>query len=499
MGGVQLVALLLCGAAQTAWGGSSSTSSPAQQHQERLITADRLAEFAWRTFTNPASSDTQPALELAPVTAEPCHSRPEGKLHSEQAAAPSLGQGWTLHADKTIRVATHDDFCLDIDGGRTTPGTPLITYPCNNISIRSVHNQQFEYAGQGGNHSIRSVISGLCLDRVGPFGHPAVAMQVCSGATSQRWSVRRPAGAPPDSTAKEIASAPSAAPVSLCLEWGDARSGSSGSLLAQAYRMVERLQPFYDGISGDQILVGCFGWLLDLVTEWTGDPDQPYPFVNHDARQWSGDNATYADVRDLISALKVAGERVGLPRLKIASLHVGWSSIYDIPRGPHSVRHPEIYDGGHQFNHARAHKGMRGDNYSYASQKSGATEGQDWMELWGRQWGAFSEFAGLEAIVIRDGFSTYGNYYRGGPYGVKGAPNSSAASEYIEGVRALFRETKLAAPSTKVIGYSQASSAVGEWRTGLTDVEAIVADGFIDAYIDQSWSGAPDYVFNWNR
>ena len=269
--------------------------------------------------------------------------------------------------------------------------------------------------------------------------------------------------------------------------------------MAQAYRMVERLQPFYDGISGDQILVGCFGWLLDLVTEWTGDPDQPYPFVNHDARQWSGDNATYADVRDLISALKVAGERVGLPRLKIASLHVGWSSIYDIPRGPHSVRHPEIYDGGHQFNHARAHKGMRGDNYSYASQKSGATEGQDWMELWGRQWGAFSEFAGLEAIVIRDGFSTYGNYYRGGPYGVKGAPNSSAASEYIEGVRALFRETKLAAPSTKVIGYSQASSAVGEWRTGLTDVEAIVADGFIDAYIDQSWSGAPDYVFNWNR
>jgi hypothetical protein len=87
-------------------------------------------------------------------------------------------------------------------------------------------------------------------------------------------------------------------------EWGDASAGSSGSLVAQAYRLVERLAPFYAGVSGDQILVGCFGWLMDLVTEWTGDPEQPYPFVNRDARQWSGDNATYADVRDIISALK---------------------------------------------------------------------------------------------------------------------------------------------------------------------------------------------------
>ena len=51
------------------------------------------------------------------------------------------------------------------------------------------------------------------------------------------------------------------------------------------------------------------------------------------------------------------------------------------------------------------------------------------------------------------------------------------AQQFIDSVKALFRETKLGAPSLSVIGYSQASSAVGEWRTGMTDVEGIVAEG----------------------
>ena len=117
----------------------------------------------------------------------------------------------------------------------------------------------------------------------------------------------------------------------------------------------------------------------------------------------------------------------------------------------------------------------------------------------GAQWGAFSKFAGLDAIVIRDGFTSYGNYRRSGPFGVAGAPDAETAQQFIDSVKALFRETKLGAPSLSVIGYSQASSAVGEWRTGatppagslvvtpchskdlfgagMTDVEGIVAEG----------------------
>ena len=51
----------------------SAASSTMQN--EQLITADRLAEFAWRTFVNPSSADTPPKLNLAPVVAHRCHTR----------------------------------------------------------------------------------------------------------------------------------------------------------------------------------------------------------------------------------------------------------------------------------------------------------------------------------------------------------------------------------------------------------------------------------------
>jgi hypothetical protein len=164
-----------------------------------------------------------------------------------------------------------------------------------------------------------------------------------------------------------------------------------------------------------QVIVGCFGWLADLVTEWKGQSNQPLPFANPDAPQWSASNASYSDVRDMVSAIKIAGARAGLPRLKVASLHVGWASLYDIPEGPLKQRHPELYMGN-GFNHAACHNGsMTADAYPYASQPSGARAGQDFFALWGSQWASFSTFAGLGAVVIRDGFSTHANYRRTGP------------------------------------------------------------------------------------
>jgi hypothetical protein len=134
------------------------------------------------------------------------------------------------------------------------------------------------------------------------------------------------------------------------MEWG---TQSGISFVAQAYTMVERLRPMLADIAGDALIAGCFGWLLDLVTEWTGESTQPYPFLNYDAPQWSGDNASYADVRNLVTAIKLAGARCGLPGLKVGSLHVGFSRIYDIPTGPFVKRQPKVYHpGGYSIDHA---------------------------------------------------------------------------------------------------------------------------------------------------
>jgi hypothetical protein len=76
------------------------------------------------------------------------------------------------------------------------------------------------------------------------------------------------------------------------------------------------------------------------------------------------------------------------------------------------------------------------------------------------------------------------------PFGDAASTNVTENQLWIDGVRELFRRTKQAAPQTLVFGYSQEATAVGGWRVGLSDVEELVADGFIDAWVDQSWAGA---------
>ena len=66
---------------------------------EELLRADRLAEFAWRTFSNPSSPGGGGGLSLSstPVLGFACHtaaSAPSsGRLEAHQAAAPALGSG----------------------------------------------------------------------------------------------------------------------------------------------------------------------------------------------------------------------------------------------------------------------------------------------------------------------------------------------------------------------------------------------------------------------
>jgi hypothetical protein len=82
------------------------------------------------------------------------------------------------------------DLCLDVADNGTTPGTLVDYYTCHGSQ-----NQQWTIeAGQNGTTAIVGVQSGLCLDSSGgpsEGGGTQLIINTCSGSTSQNWNVRR--------------------------------------------------------------------------------------------------------------------------------------------------------------------------------------------------------------------------------------------------------------------------------------------------------------------
>jgi len=245
------------------------------------------------------------------------------------------------------------------------------------------------------------------------------------------------------------------------------------------------------GISGIILEVD---WLLDFPLLWTGNASQPYPIISTDVGQWSG-RSTYADVKALVGALRAAALSSGeLQNVRVGLFFVGWASIYDTMKQSWSNSHPEIFLNNkpdYSLNHSAAvNPGLHADKYPYASQPGGATEGQNYFSLLAAQWSSLSAFLGADALVLRDGLSTFANYDRDGPWGSTPSSEPILNAAWDAAFRFLFSSIKAASPGTYLMGYSSAGSAVGETRIGRVDLEAIVSDGGIDAWIDQSWAGA---------
>jgi hypothetical protein len=413
---------------------------------------DRLVEFSWRTFGGDSSVK-------------------QGALAKIGTCANTAAGEFSLN-NSTIRFPA-SNLCLEVFGAFTAAGTKVDGWACEPQT--KYHNQEWVY--NESTQTLQTKQNYFCMEATATLG-AQLTMQPCTpGKLTQQWNLVHGEN-------NLIQIAPKSDPSQCVVLYGGRQS-----VEAQVDQMVERLAPLFQHAAGEQILVGSFGWLLDLVTEFQGNASQSYPFVNHDAPQWSLGNATYDDVRTFVGYIKTAAAKHHLPRLKVGFLFVGWSHIYSIPNGPFVQRHPEVYRGGYSINHGHE-GGMTDDSYPYASQKGGSIRGQSFFDLWGKQWGAFSKYVGADAVVIRDGFSTACDYQRTGPFGATASANGTANKAYMDGVRSLFEETKKGNPACSVIGYSQASSAIGEWKVGLTDLEQIVSDGYIDGWIDQSWAGA---------
>ena len=268
---------------------------------------------------------------------------------------------------------------------------------------------------------------------------------------------------------------------------------------ASQAEFVERTLPL---LAGERELRGvCFniGWLADLVTEWSGSGDQPLPLRSRRYARWA--RLSYADLRHFLASLRATAASRGLADLKLGVLIAGLGqvvappdtgSMYDLYSNWYD-RHPELYPldisplPGPDLD---PRVPMHSDKYGYATRPNGITEGEPFPEFFGAQWGALATYLDLDLIHLRDGMLGPLLYTRVGPYGTVASADPDENRGWTDAVRRLFRACKEGHPSGLVMAYSSGLSGTAEWLTGCVDLEAIVADGALDIFIDQTWGGA---------
>ncbi|MDR1393601.1 MAG: hypothetical protein LBJ62_06510 [Bifidobacteriaceae bacterium] len=289
-------------------------------------------------------------------------------------------------------------------------------------------------------------------------------------------------------------------------------------------RFWERCEPLLVGVTGWRGVIVNAGWLVDHVLGWSGDLDQPVPFPpGLTADKFFPDRAalrgttaqrqagwrsrfadrgrradlgyqpwTYRDLGRLADLLRGIGQtEFGISGLKVGVFVLGWDSIYGREPSAWSARHPEAFFAGpwhdQLFNVAAR---LQADDAVYAAFPDGIVPGTPVTRFFGRQWGELRRQVHLDAIVLRDSMIGQGIYERVGPFGETASPDPEVVQEWSDATGELIRQTKLAAPEALVIGYSNAASAVADWRVNCVDLESIAHQGFLDAWIDQTWAGA---------
>lgn len=296
----------------------------------------------------------------------------------------------------------------------------------------------------------------------------------------------------------------------------------------------DRFSPLLEGVEGWKGVILNVGWLSDYILEWHGDLNEKIPMpksMKHypmfkDEGQFSGNSIeriqlwedrftkadpseeinydpwTYADLKELSGLLKkVASKKYGFKDIRVGTFVLGFESIYEGDKSLFAVTHKNSY----QDNAPNMTALLSSDKKKYGAYPGGIPENTPFTVFFGKQWGNLSKMAGLDVIVFRDSYLGVGIYRRRGPYGKSAPADPLKVKEWSDATADLVRQTKTSNPAALVIGYSNAASAVADWRVNCFDLEAIAKEGFLDGWIDQTWAGAwnevgqrPETFWNYN-
>jgi hypothetical protein len=289
----------------------------------------------------------------------------------------------------------------------------------------------------------------------------------------------------------------------------------------------ERFAPLYRGVAGDKGVILNVGWTVAYIMEWSGNLAQrislplgtgQQPWVAETSslpgsiaerlEEWKQRFAnpvmvqkkgygpwTYGDLKRLAEMMRATAEEHGIHSFKVGSLVYAWDNAYGEVT-PWAKRHPEAFTAVTDsegkvfaprfFNPANA---LHADPTPLGSMPHGFAEGMSVHAAFAAQWGSVSRAAGLNALMLRDSFGFPVPYTRRGPVGVL-MPSREEIARATASVSALVRETKESNPAALLMMYSNAASAVGDWRCNGCDLERIAREGYLDIFVDQTWAGA---------
>ena len=282
----------------------------------------------------------------------------------------------------------------------------------------------------------------------------------------------------------------------------------------------DRFAPLFKGVTGHQGVILNVGWLMDYVLEWqrnlndllrlpaqmksekytdytplTGTTEQRIAgwekrFANVQEIPVQYEKWTYGDLKILVESLRQGARRSGLPEMKIGSLMVAWYHVYGGEPSRWTVKNPQAFIFDKDLWSFNVEATLNADASPYGAFPNGISKGLPAYEFFAAQWGDLSRAINLDALVLRDSMIGVGVYYKVGPYGQRAHPDPAKVASYSRANANMVKAVKLANPKVWVMGYSNASCAVADWRVNCFDLEAIAKEGYLDAFIDQTWSGA---------
>lgn len=290
----------------------------------------------------------------------------------------------------------------------------------------------------------------------------------------------------------------------------------------------DRFQPLYEHVEGDRGVILNVGWTVGYIMEWSGELDQrislpagtgQQPWVEESAplagsteerrRAWKERFSspsivtrkgygpwTYRDLRRLTDGLREEAAKRGIAGFKVGSLAYAWVDAYG-EVAPWAKAHPEAFTSWQFQRRAEAQSGrffdpgalLHRDSSRLGGLPQGIAEGMPVYQAFAAQWGSLSKAAGLDAIMLRDSFGMPVPYQRAGPHGIV-EPSPEAIRKQTQNTSALVRGVKAANPQALVMMYSNAASALGDWRSNGLDLEQIAREGSLDVFVDQTWAGA---------